>query len=42
MWHCLYPVFTYIYSLLIEKDICDHQNVSVKLPFVFVFYPEIS
>ena len=24
-------VFTYVYSLLIEKDICDHQNVSVKL-----------
>ena len=31
MWHCLYHVFTYIYSLLIEKDICDCQNISVKL-----------
>ena len=27
---------TYIYSLLIEKDICDHKNVSVKLPCVYV------
>ena len=26
-WHHLYPVFTYFYSLLIEKDICDHQNI---------------
>ena len=24
-------VFTYIYSLLIEQDICDRQNVSIKL-----------
>ena len=31
-----YHVFTYIYSLLIEKDICDHQNVLVKLPCVCV------
>ena len=29
-------VFTYIYSLLIEKDICDCQNVSIKLPCVCV------
>ena len=35
---CLYCVFTYIYSLLIEKDICDHQNASVKLPYVYVCY----
>ena len=26
MWHHLYRIFTYIYSLLIEKCICDHQN----------------
>ena len=32
----LYYVFTYIYSLLIEKDICDRQNVSIKLPCVYV------
>ena len=44
MGHCLYPVFTYIYSLLIEKDIYDHQNISFKLPCVCVcpFRPEIS
>ena len=29
-------VFTYIYSLLIEKDISDHQNISVKLLCVYV------
>jgi SRP40, C-terminal domain. len=29
-------VFTYIYSLLIEKDICDCQNVSIKLLCVCV------
>jgi hypothetical protein len=31
-----YRVFTYIYPLLIEKDICDRQSVSVKLPCVYV------
>ena len=36
MWRCLYSVFSYIYSLLIEKDSCDRQNVSVKLPCVYV------
>ena len=25
MWHC---VFTYIYSLLIDKDLCESQNSS--------------
>ena len=32
MWHHLYHVFIYIYiySLLIEKDICNRQNVSGK------------
>ena len=33
-WHHLYYMFTYIYSLLIEKDIYDSQNVSVKLSYV--------
>ena len=28
-------VFTYIYSLLSEKDISDCRNVSIKLPFVY-------
>ena len=26
----------YIYSFLIKKDICDHQNISIKLPCVCV------
>ena len=34
--HCLYHVFTYIYSLLVEKDICDCRHISIKLPFVCV------
>jgi hypothetical protein len=37
MWYCLYCVFTYIYSLLIERDICDCQNISVKCPCVYVY-----
>ena len=36
MWCRLYHVFTYIYSLLTKKDICDHWNVSVKLLYVYV------
>ena len=32
----LFCVFTYIYSFLIEKDICDHRNVSIKIPCVSV------
>ena len=35
-WCHLYCVFTYIYSLLILKDISDCQNVSVKLLCVYV------
>ena len=42
-WHFLYRVFTYIYSLLIERDICDHWNISIKLcVFVCAFPLEIS
>jgi len=37
-WRHLYRVFTYTYSVMIEKDICDCQNVSVKLPFVYVCF----
>ena len=29
-------VFTYIYSRLTEKDICDCRNVPVKLPHVYL------
>jgi hypothetical protein len=32
-------VFTYIYSLLIEKDICDRQNIPNKFPCVCVCLP---
>ena len=35
-WHRLYSVFTYIYSHLIKKDICECQNVSFKLACVCV------
>ena len=31
-------VVTYIYSLLVNKDICDHWNVSVKLLCVCVCF----
>ena len=37
-WCHLYHEFTYIYSLLIEKDICDRWCVSVKLPCVCVSF----
>ena len=35
-WCHLNHVFTYIYCLVIEKDICDSQNVSVKFQCVYV------
>ena len=35
-WCHLYRVFTYIYSLLIEKDICDCWNISIMLACVYV------
>ena len=31
-----HPINTIQYSLLIEKDICDRQNVSIKFPCVCV------
>ena len=34
-----YRVFTYVYSLLIEKDICDCQNIQNKFPCVCVCVP---
>ena len=41
-WHHLYHVFTYIYSLLIKKDICYCRNISFKLLCVYVcLHPEI-
>ena len=37
-WRRLYHVFTYISSLMIDKDICDRRNVSIKLPCVCVCF----
>ena len=39
-WRHLYCVFTYIYSVLIKKEICDCRNISIK--FLRVFPLEIS
>ena len=33
-----FGVITYIYSLLIDKDICDCQNVSCNLPCVYLCF----
>ena len=47
-WHHLYCVFTYMYSLLIEKDLCECQNVSIKLlcalscEDIFIFSVSVS
>ena len=35
---CPYHVFTYMYSLLIEKDILDRRNISNKFPCVCVCF----
>ena len=35
-WRHLYCMFTYIYSLLIEKGICVRQNISSFHVFLFV------
>ena len=32
----LFCVFTYIYSVVIDKDICGCRNVSVKFPCVYL------
>jgi hypothetical protein len=37
-WCCPHHVFSYIYSLLIEKDICDHQKFSVKFLCVYMSF----
>ena len=43
MWCHLYCVFTYIYSLLIENDICDCQKYQLRFKvFIFAFCVEIS
>ena len=35
-WCHLYKVFTYIYFLLIEKDLCECRNVSVNFSCVYL------
>ena len=35
-WRHLYCVFTYIYSLLIEKGLYEGRNVSIKFPCVII------
>ena len=42
MWHHLYCVFTYIYSLLIEEEICDCRNISSASVCLFVSFIWIS
>ena len=37
MWRHHYRVFTYIYSLLIEKGMCDRQNISSFHTVVLTF-----
>ena len=38
MWHRLYCVFTYIYSLKIEKGLCECRNLSVKYPCALLVF----
>jgi hypothetical protein len=43
IWGRLYQVFTYIYSLLIEKDICDRKAFQLSFcGFLFTFCLEDS
>ena len=35
---CPYRVFTYIHSILIEKDICECRNVSVVLSCIYMCF----
>ena len=34
----IFTVFSHVFSLMVEKDICDCGNISVKLPCVCVPY----
>ena len=40
IWSLIFSLFTYIYSLLIEKDLCECQNISFK--FICVSHLETS
>jgi hypothetical protein len=37
-WCHHYSVFTYIYSLVIEKDLCEYRNISVKFLCALLVY----
>ena len=38
-----FVMFTYIHSLLIEKDVCDRKNILIKFPCIYMsFPPEIT
>ena len=44
-WLHLYSVFSYIYSLSVDEDLCESRNVSIKFScalFVCVFHLERS
>ena len=45
-WRHLHCVFTYIYSILIEEDLCENRYISVKFPwalwFISAFHMETS
>ena len=41
-WHRIYHVFTYSCFFLIEKDICNRQNISIKLPCVYLCFSSRS
>ena len=41
-WLSLYGLFTYIYSLLIDKDLYESQNVSIKFSCALLVYLYLS
>ena len=42
VWHQFYSMFTDISFLLIKKDLCDSQNISIKFPHALLVYLYIS
>ena len=36
--HLIFTVFTHIYSLLIDKDLCESRNISIKCPCALLVY----
>ena len=41
-WLYLYCVFTNIYSLLIDKDLCESKKISIKFPSALLVYMCLS